>query len=143
MALSPIMMAAGLQRTYDCTMVLHLANSMGTTYSPEAVFNQPPVLEDYNVFDSDCALKEAVHREGGGWMAEARALGKPETINLGVLANRFPPELCTHDRFGHRIDEVTYSSVRHTLQTLQHRPHNRHTVFGTYQTLVAGTLSNP
>jgi hypothetical protein len=34
MALSPIMMAAGLQRTYDCTMVLHLANSMGTTYSP-------------------------------------------------------------------------------------------------------------
>jgi putative acyl-CoA dehydrogenase len=123
MALSPIMMAAGLQRTYDCTMVLHLANSMGTTYSPEAVFNQPPALEDYNVFDSDCALKEAVHREGGGWIdAEARALGellgKPETINLGVLANRFPPELCTHDRFGHRIDEVTYHPAYHELMRI-------------------------
>ena len=117
------MMAAGLQRTYDCTMVLHLANSMGTTYSPEAVFNQPPALEDYNVFDSDCALKEAVHREGGGWIeAEARALGellgKPETINLGVLANRFPPELCTHDRFGHRIDEVTYHPAYHELMRI-------------------------
>jgi putative acyl-CoA dehydrogenase len=123
MALSPITMAAGLQRTYDCTMVLHLANSMGTTYSPEAVFNQPPALEDYNVFDSDCALKEAVHREGGGWIeAEARALGellgKPETINLGVLANRFPPELCTHDRFGHRIDEVTYHPAYHELMRI-------------------------
>jgi putative acyl-CoA dehydrogenase len=104
-------------------MVLHLANSMGTTYSPEAVFNQPPALEDYNVFDSDCALKEAVHREGGGWIeAEARALGellgKPETINLGVLANRFPPELCTHDRFGHRIDEVTYHPAYHELMRI-------------------------
>src|SRR5260221_5962348 len=122
-ALSPIMMAAGLQRTYDCTVVLHLANSMGTTYSPEAVFNQPPALEDYNVSDSDCALKEAVHREGGGWIeAEARALGellgKPETINLGVLANRFPPELCTHDRFGHRIDEVTYHPAYHELMRI-------------------------
>ncbi len=104
-------------------MVLHLANSMGTTYSPEAVFNQPPALEDYNVFESDCALKEAVHREGGGWIeAEARALGellgKPETINLGVLANRFPPELCTHDRFGHRIDEVTYHPAYHELMRI-------------------------
>jgi putative acyl-CoA dehydrogenase len=93
---------------------------MGTTYSPEAVFNQPPPLENYNLFDSDCALKEAVHREGGGWIdAEAHRfgelLGKPETINLGVLANRFTPELRTHDRFGHRIDEVAYHPAYHEL----------------------------
>jgi putative acyl-CoA dehydrogenase len=80
---------------------------------PNAVFNQPPPLEDYNLFDSDCALREAVNREGGGWInAEAhklgQVLGKPETINLGVLANRFAPELRTHDRFGYRIDEVVY-----------------------------------
>jgi hypothetical protein len=36
---------------------------MSTAYSPEVVFNQPP-LENYNLFDSDCALKEAVNREG-------------------------------------------------------------------------------
>jgi Adaptive response protein AidB N-terminal domain len=58
-------------------------------FMPEAVFNQSPPLENYNLFDSDCALKEAVRREGGGWIdAEAgklgELLGKPETINLGV-----------------------------------------------------------
>ena len=47
------------------------------SYSPEAVFNQPPPLEDYNLFESDCALQEAVHGEGGGWIdAEARKFGE-------------------------------------------------------------------
>ncbi len=39
---------------------------MGANYSPEAVFNQPPPLENYNLFDSDQALKGAVWREGDG-----------------------------------------------------------------------------
>src|ERR1700740_2999526 len=96
---------------------------MSIAHSPEAVFNQPPPLENYNLFDSDCALKEAVSREGGGWIdAEARRLGellgKPETINLGVLANRFPPELRTHDRFGYRIDEVAYHPAYHELMRI-------------------------
>jgi putative acyl-CoA dehydrogenase len=96
---------------------------MSSSISPDAVFNQPPPLENYNLFDSDCALKEAVSREGGGWIdAEARKLGellgKPETINLGVLANRFPPELRTHDRFGYRIDEVTYHPAYHDLMRI-------------------------
>jgi putative acyl-CoA dehydrogenase len=96
---------------------------MGATYSPEIVFNQPPPLEDYNLFDSDCALKEAVHREGCDWIdGEARKfgelLGKPETINLGVLANRFTPELRTHDRFGNRIDEVAYHPAYHELMRI-------------------------
>jgi putative acyl-CoA dehydrogenase len=93
---------------------------MSSSISPDAVFNQPPPLENYNLFDSDCALKEAVARNGGGWIdADARKLGellgKPETINLGVLANRFPPELRTHDRFGYRIDEVAYHPAYHEL----------------------------
>ena len=96
---------------------------MSIVHSPEAVFNQPPSLEDYNLFDSDCALREAVNREGGGWInAEARklgqVLGKPETINLGVLANRFAPELRTHDRFGYRIDEVVYHPAYHELMRI-------------------------
>jgi putative acyl-CoA dehydrogenase len=96
---------------------------MSITYPPETVFNQPPPLEDYNLFDSDCALKEAVQREGGGWIvAEARKfgelLGKPETINLGVLANRFTPELRTHDRYGNRIDEVEYHPAYHRLMRI-------------------------
>jgi putative acyl-CoA dehydrogenase len=96
---------------------------MDATYSPEVVFNQPPPLENYNLFDSDCALREAVHREGGGWIdSEARRLGellgKPEIINLGVLANRFAPELRTHDRFGYRIDEVAYHPAYHELMRI-------------------------
>jgi putative acyl-CoA dehydrogenase len=96
---------------------------MNTAYSPDAVFNQPPPLENYNLFDSDCALKEAVSREGGGWIdGDARKLGellgKPETINLGVLANRFVPELRTHDRFGYRIDEVVYHPAYHELMRI-------------------------
>ena len=42
-------------------------------------------------------------------------LGNPEIINLGVLANRFTPELRTHDRFGYRIDEVAYHPAYHDL----------------------------
>jgi putative acyl-CoA dehydrogenase len=96
---------------------------MSTLYPPDAVFNQPPPLDNFNLYDSDCALQEAVHREGGGWIdAEARRLGellgKPETINLGVLANRFPPELRTHDRFGYRIDEVSYHPAYHELMRI-------------------------
>jgi putative acyl-CoA dehydrogenase len=96
---------------------------MSALRSPEVVFNQPPPLEDYNLFESDFALREAVHREGGDWIdAEARKqgelLGRPETINLGVLANRFAPELRTHDRFGHRIDEVAYHPAYHELMRI-------------------------
>ncbi|MBV8812925.1 MAG: hypothetical protein JO271_00420, partial [Verrucomicrobia bacterium] len=50
---------------------------MGTNYSPEVVFNQPPPLENYSLFESDEALKEAVRREGGGWIEPAaRKLGQ-------------------------------------------------------------------
>src|SRR5215469_1694841 len=96
---------------------------MGANYSPEVVFNQPPPLENYKLFDSDQALKEAVRREGGGWIEPdahklGELLGSPEIINLGVQANRFPPELRTHDRFGYRIDEVVYHPAYHELMRI-------------------------
>jgi putative acyl-CoA dehydrogenase len=107
----------GLSQKYDLLIRAAMSSS---ALSPDAVFNQPSPLENYNLFDSDCALKEAVRQYGGDWIEpEARKLGellgKPETINLGVLANRFPPELRTHDRFGHRIDEVAYHPAYHEL----------------------------
>ncbi|MCH8883699.1 MAG: recombinase family protein [SAR324 cluster bacterium] len=40
------------------------------------VTNQPPPLEDYNLFDHDAPLKEALRREGAAWAEEqAHALG--------------------------------------------------------------------
>ena len=37
---------------------------------------------------------------------------------MAARANRFPPELRTHDRFGERIDEVTFDPAWHELMRL-------------------------
>ncbi len=84
------------------------------------VTNQPPPLEGYDVFGADTALVEAVEREGAGWAADdlhalGRLAGSPEAIGWGFDANRNPPELRTHDRYGHRIDEVAYHPAYHEL----------------------------
>ena len=84
------------------------------------VSNQPPPLERYDVFGSDRALVQAFGREAPG--ADAAELhqigalaGQPETIALGFEANEHEPELRTHDRFGHRIDEVHFHPAWHAL----------------------------
>jgi putative acyl-CoA dehydrogenase len=87
---------------------------------PGEVFNQPPPLEDYNLFADDVPLRDAVRREGGDWaettIGEFGALmGRAETLRLGELANRHPPTLHTHDRFGHRVDEVEFHPAWHEL----------------------------
>ncbi|HEX9237041.1 MAG TPA: DNA alkylation response protein, partial [Actinomycetota bacterium] len=70
------------------------------------VLNQPPPLEGHNLFEQDAVLSEAVQREGGGWgLDRLRAFGGmigTEALRLGVLADRNPPVLKTHDRYGHR-----------------------------------------
>jgi len=87
------------------------------------VFNQPVPLEDYNPFDADRPLVEALRREGGEWAeAEARELGaicgSRQTIRWGFEANERRPELRTHDRYGHRIDEVEFDSSWHELMRI-------------------------
>jgi putative acyl-CoA dehydrogenase len=87
------------------------------------VLNQPAPLVDYNLFDSDPALVEALHREGAAWAeAELRALGakvgSEEVIEWGFLANVHRPVLHTHDRFGYRIDEVEFHPAWHRLLEL-------------------------
>jgi putative acyl-CoA dehydrogenase len=88
-----------------------------------AVENQPPPLENYNVFTSDRALADAFAREARGTDVAALAqlgelAGRAETIALGFEANEHPPELRTHDRFGNRIDEVRFHPAWHAL--MQH-----------------------
>jgi putative acyl-CoA dehydrogenase len=85
--------------------------------------NQPPVLENYNLFASDAALQTAVEANGGAWN-NARAerfgeiLGKAETLQLGNLANVYPPVLKTHDRFGNRLDAVEFHPAYHALMRI-------------------------
>jgi len=94
-----------------------------TLRNPEEVFNQAPPLENYNLFEPDTPLREALHREGAGWMEErlveyGALLGKAETLKLGELANRNTPILRTHDRFGRRVDEVEFHPAWHELMRI-------------------------
>ena len=82
--------------------------------------NQPPPLVDYNLFDADAPLREALEREGGSWAQDmvrelGRLAGTEEAIAWGFQANANPPQLRTHDRFGNRIDEVEFHPAWHRL----------------------------
>ncbi|MEV6836239.1 DNA alkylation response protein [Streptomyces sp. NPDC051133] len=83
------------------------------------VTNQPPPSAPYDASD-DRALLEGLRREGAGWAEEdIRRLGvragSAEAQEWGEQANRHEPELRTHDRYGHRIDEVEFHPSWHHL----------------------------
>ena len=89
-------------------------------FTTHEVFNQPPPLAGYNVYEQDAAVREGVAREGAAraepLLREIGALaGSEEAIAWGEQANRYPPELHTHDRYGHRIDEVSFHPAWHEL----------------------------
>ncbi len=86
------------------------------------VFNQPPPLAGYDVAD-DQAMLNALGREGAGWAEDAirdlgRLAGSAHAQEQGRQANEHPPVLRTHDRFGHRIDEVEFHPAWHELMTV-------------------------
>ena len=91
-------------------------------HATHEVFNQATPLENYNTYEADKVMVEALHREGGGW-AEDRVReagefgGSARAIRWGAEANEFPPKLKTHDRFGHRIDEVEFHPAWHHLMS--------------------------
>jgi putative acyl-CoA dehydrogenase len=87
--------------------------------STHEVFNQVPPLVGYDTAD-DPALLDGLDREGAGWaLDEVHALGRrsgsAEALEWGRLANEYPPVLRTHDRYGHRIDEVEFHPAWHEL----------------------------
>ncbi|WP_017588625.1 acyl-CoA dehydrogenase family protein [Nocardiopsis ganjiahuensis] len=93
------------------------------------VFNQATPLGDYSAAD-DPALLEGLRREGAGWAeADVReigdAAGSERVRAWGESANTYPPVLRTHDRYGHRIDEVDFQPAYHVLmdQAVEHGLH--------------------
>ncbi|MFH8404091.1 acyl-CoA dehydrogenase family protein [Streptomyces sp. NPDC018019] len=86
------------------------------------VVNQAPPLTGFSAAD-DPVLPAALRRADAGW-------GEPEVRELGALAGteeiqeqarmaeEQPPRLRTHDRFGHRIDEVEFHPAWHRLMTV-------------------------
>jgi putative acyl-CoA dehydrogenase len=101
---------------------------MSTTELPTGVKtheveNQPPPLIDYNVFESDRVMAEAVRREGADWAVAkiskvGEIAGRGDVIELGRLANENPPKLRTHDRYGNRVDIPEFHPSWHELMRL-------------------------
>src|SRR5688500_3843188 len=90
-----------------------------TSAATHEVTNQPPPLVGHDVAE-DPVLLAGLEREGAGWHAEdlhrvGRLAGSEEAQRWGDEANRVEPVLRTHDRYGHRIDEVEFHPAWHSL----------------------------
>lgn len=93
------------------------------------VFNQATPLGDHDAAE-DPALLDGLRREGAGWAeAEVRevgaAAGSERVRAWGESANTYTPVLRTHDRYGHRVDEIDYQPAYHVLmdQAVEHGMH--------------------
>ena len=95
------------------------------------VINVSRELVDFNAYLQDRALQDAVQREGALWAHDALSAfgaltGSAAYLALGVLANRYGPELETHDRFGNRVDLVNFHPAYHALMktAIEHGLHS-------------------
>lgn len=97
------------------------------------VKNQPKPLQDYNTFEQDIALTEQVSQYDASWANQdlsqfGKLTGNADVIELGFMANEQKPVLYTHDRYGHRIDEVRFHPAYHQLMamSMEHGLHSSH-----------------
>lgn len=92
-------------------------------YATHEVLNQATPLVGHNAFSGDRLLIEIAAREKIGWaqasLAEAGAtVASARVAALARAANRHPPELKAHDRFGNRVDEIEFHPAWHDLMSL-------------------------
>jgi putative acyl-CoA dehydrogenase len=95
-------------------------------YATHEVRNQPPERVGFNAFTTDPALGAAVRVFGAGWAQErlheaGTLVGSAHVQALARDANRFTPELQTHNRFGSRIDWVQFHPAWHELMGMVRR----------------------
>src|SRR3954447_12549944 len=84
------------------------------------VTNQVPPLIGHDPIGGDAVLAEACRRHAGPEALESlaalgRLAGSEQAQEWGRLANENPPKLRTHDRYGHRVDEVEFHPAWHEL----------------------------
>ena len=87
------------------------------------VFNQPEPLGNYNLFEGNRGLRDALKFNAPGLdTAELSRLGaRLSTADMQAharLANVHLPELHTHDRFGRRIDQIEFHPSYHALMSV-------------------------
>jgi putative acyl-CoA dehydrogenase len=97
--------------------------SVGHLAYTHEVSNQATALVDYNAYDNDTALREAVLRHGATWAepslsAHGALTGSARVIEWGFLANEYKPQFESHDRQGYRVDRVRYHDSYHQLMSL-------------------------
>ena len=90
------------------------------TATTHEVFNQVTPLADVNLFTGNAALQDALKFNAPGLNTTPLAqlgqrVGSAEMQRDARLANAHTPELRTHDRVGHRIDEVEFHPSYHAL----------------------------
>ncbi len=84
------------------------------------VANQFDELADYNLFDTDPALRAGVERAGAQWSLPlltdyGARIGSAASYRQAERANRCVPELHAFDRRGRRIDQVDFHPAWHAL----------------------------
>lgn len=87
---------------------------------PFAVTNQAPPLRGVNFFTRDTALGDALRpyadlADDPGLHRIGALAGSEEALTQALPANQNPPVLRTHDRYGHRVDEVDFHPSWHWL----------------------------
>ena len=92
-------------------------------YATHEVMNQATPFTGHNAFTGDRLLTEIAGREKIAWahavLADAGAtVASARVAALARDANRHGPELRTHDRFGHRVDEIDFHPAWHELMSL-------------------------
>ncbi|CAM3701928.1 acyl-CoA dehydrogenase family protein [Smaragdicoccus niigatensis] len=95
-------------------------------YATHRVYNQVNDLVDIDAFDGDRVASFALNHYGAGWAADrARALAttvwSADTQQAARLSHRYPPELRTVDRTGHRLDIVDFHPAYHQLMRTAYR----------------------
>ncbi len=94
------------------------------------VLNQLPTREGINEYRANIPLWEGLQRYGASWARDrletvGHLVGSSEFQQWADEAEHHPPELITHDRVGHRIDEVHYHPAYHQVlgQAVKHGAH--------------------
>lgn len=89
-------------------------------HATHTVTNQVPPLVGHDPVAGDTALVEACLRHADALTLDSledlgALAGSEQAAEWGRLANENPPRLRTHDRTGHRIDEVEFHPAWHEL----------------------------
>ena len=82
--------------------------------------NNAPILTNFNAFDANAVLQEAVKRDAGDWAIDrcrsvGALVGSEEAQHHSTRSELNPPILHRYDRFGARIDQIERDPSWHWL----------------------------